>query len=94
MTGRPEAKEDRTMRKALILTTVLAGIGGLVAAAQASQDKVPENDSSEVTTQTERFPRDGGHLGAPRDEHSGEARERYREERREAHEKEEEDDRD
>ncbi|MGY4567139.1 hypothetical protein [Bradyrhizobium sp. USDA 3256] len=82
------------MRKALILTTVLAGIGGVVAVAQASQDRVPDKDNSQVTTQTESVRKDGEHLGAPRDERSHEARERHREERREAHEKEEHEDRD
>jgi len=43
------------MRKALILTTLLVGIGGLVAAAQASQDRAPETDGTQVTTQTGRF---------------------------------------
>jgi hypothetical protein len=82
------------MRKALILTTVLAGIGGLVAAVQASQDKVPENDSSQAATQTENIRKDGERLGGPRDERSHEARERSREERGEGYEKEEEEERD
>lgn len=72
------------MRKALILMTALAGIGGLLAAAQASQDRVPDKDSSQV--QTESFRKDGEHLGAPLDERPHEARERSREECREAHE--------
>lgn len=82
------------MRKTLILTVTFIGIGGLVAAAQASQDRVPEGDSSQVTTRTESFQKDGGLLGAPRDERSQAARERYREEHSEAHEHEEDEDRD
>lgn len=81
------------MRKALILTTMLAGIGGLVAAAQASQDKVPK-DASQVTPQTESLRSDGEGLGAPQDERSHEARERSRDEHREAHEEAEDDDQD
>jgi hypothetical protein len=75
----------------MILTTVVVGIGGLVAAAHAGQDRMPEKDSSQVTAQTESLHKDGEHLGTPRDERSREAHKRYREERREAH---EEDDRD
>jgi hypothetical protein len=92
MTGRPKEGKP-TMRKALILTTMLAGIGGLVAVAQASQDKVPEKHTSQVTTETENLRKYGEGLGAPRDERSHEARERTREERRGAHE-EDDDDRD
>ncbi len=79
------------MRKALILTTILVGIGGLVAVAQASQDTMPGKDDSQVTTQTEDFRKGGEHVGAPRDERTQQACERYREERREAHEEEHED---
>ena len=43
------------MRKVLIVAAVLTGIGGLVAAAQASQDRAPETDGTQVTTQTGRF---------------------------------------
>jgi hypothetical protein len=74
------------MRKVLILTTMLAGINGLVVVAQASQDKAPKKDSSQVTTQTESFHKDGEHLGTPRDERSHEASEQSREERRGGHE--------
>ncbi len=80
------------MRKALILTTVLAGIGGL-AVAQASH-KVPQKDASQMRTQTESLREAGEHLGAPRDEHSHEASERSRKEHREAREEEDDDDRD
>lgn len=90
MTGRLKDRE-LTMRKVMILTTVVVGIGGLVAAAHAGQDRVPEKDSSQVTIQTESLRKEGEHLGTPRDERSREARERYREERREV---DEEDDRD
>jgi hypothetical protein len=93
MTDRPKEGKPK-MRKALILTTMLAGIGGLVAVAQASQDKVPEKDASEVTTQTESLRKDGESLGAPRDERSHEARERSRDEHRRAHEEGEDDDQD
>ncbi|MGY4314137.1 hypothetical protein [Bradyrhizobium sp. JR3.5] len=79
------------MRKTLILTTVLAGIGGLVAVAQANQDRVLGKDNSQVTTQTESVRKDGEHPGAQRDERSHEARERHREERREPREQEDED---
>ena len=82
------------MRKALILTTMLAGIGGLVAVAQASQDKVREKDASQVTTQTDSLRKDGKGLGAPRDERSHEARERSRDAHRGAHEEGEDDDQD
>ena len=82
------------MRKALILTAMLAGIGGLVAVAQASQDKVPEKDASQVAPQTESLGKDRDHLGAPRDERSREASERSRDEHREAHEEGEDDDQD
>lgn len=82
------------MRKALILTTVLAGIGGLVAAAQASQDKVPEKDGAPATSQTESLGKDAKGLGAPHDQRSHEARERHREERGVGQEREEEEDRD
>jgi hypothetical protein len=79
------------MRKALILTTALVGIGGLVAAVQASQDRAPEKYSAQVTSQPESPGKDAKDFGAPRDERSREARERNREERREAHEEEDED---
>ncbi len=82
------------MRKALILTTVLVGIGGLVAAAQASQDRAPEKDGAQVTSQTESPGKDDAEdIGAPRGERTPEAHKRHREEHREAHE-EEDDDRD
>jgi hypothetical protein len=81
---------ELTMRKALILTTALVGIGGLVVAAQASQDRAPEKNGTPVTSQTESLGKDGKDLDAPRDERSREAREQYREERRKAHEEEEE----
>ena len=81
------------MRKALILTTALIGIGGLVAAAQASQDRSPEKNGAPATSQAESLSKDGKDLGAPRDERSHEARERH-EERREAHEEEEEEEED
>ena len=77
------------MRKTLILTTALVGIAGLVAAAQASQDRAP--DSAQVTSQPESPGKDAKDIVAPRDERSHEARERNREGRREAHEEEYED---
>jgi hypothetical protein len=82
------------LRKALILTTLLVGIGGLVAAAQASQDRAPETDGTQLTTQTGRFHEDGEHISAPREGRTHETREQHREERREADEKEEDEDRD
>lgn len=77
------------MRKALILTTALAGIGALVAVAQASQHGGPEKDSSQAIAQTQS--EDGERLDGPRDERSREARERYREERGESREEADED---
>ena len=77
------------MRKALILTAVLAGIGGLVAVAQASQDLGTEKGGSQAVAQTER--NDGTRLSTPQDERSHEAHGRNREERREAREEEDED---
>ena len=82
------------MCKAVIVTAVLAGIGGLVAVAHASQDSSPEKNGSQVTTRAEGFHKDPNHMGALRDEHSSEAREQHREEGREAHENEEDEDRD
>jgi hypothetical protein len=72
----------------------LIGIGGLVGAAQASQDRASEKNGAEMLNQAERLDKDAKELGAPRDERSNEVRERYREERREAHEDEEDEDRD
>jgi hypothetical protein len=81
------------MRKALILTTVLAGIGGLAAVAQASQDRGPDKDNSQITPRTESARKDREHLGGPHDARSNEGRGQHRDERREAHEKEEHEDR-
>jgi hypothetical protein len=90
MKGRLETKE-LSMRKILILTVTFIGIAGVVAAAQASQDRAPEKDSSQVTTQTESSHKDGEQVRAPRGERSQQGRERYREERSEADEHEDED---
>jgi hypothetical protein len=82
------------MRKVLIVAAVLTGIGGLVAAAQASQDRAPETHGTQVTTQTGRFHQDGEHISAPREERTHEACEQRQEERGEADEKVEDEDRD
>ncbi len=78
------------MRKALILATALVGIGGLFAAAKASQDKAPEKDDAQVTRQTESLGKEAKDIDPRRDQRSHEARERSREERGEAQEEEDE----
>ena len=88
------SKGQLTIRKAVIMTAVLAGFGELVVVARASQDSSPEKNDSQVTIRAEGFHKDPNHMGAPRDEHSSEAREQHREEGREAHENEEDEDRD
>lgn len=82
------------MRKALLLTTVLAAMGGAALAAQASQDRAPDRDGVEPTTQQDASRKDTDRVSASRDERAHESRERTREEGRQAHEEEEEDDRD
>jgi hypothetical protein len=62
------------MRKILIVAGVLTCIGGLMAAAQASQDRALESDGAQVTTQTGRFHDDGEHMSAPREGHTHETR--------------------
>jgi hypothetical protein len=78
------------MRKALMLAAALAGIGGLMAAARASQDGPTQTESAQATTHADGF-RKADREGAARDDRSHEAHEQDREERKGTHEKEDRD---
>ncbi len=78
------------MRKLLIVTALIAG-AGMLAAAQASEDKAK---SVQESSQTESNRKDGERVGATRETHSRESGKSHREEHKEAYGREEDEDRD
>lgn len=77
------------MRKILITAAVLAGLGAILAVAQASQDTTPQPEPVSRSRESDR--KEADPIATPRDDR---ARDSHREQRRHAHEEDEDDDRD
>jgi hypothetical protein len=80
------------MRKILITTAVLAGLGAILAVAQASQDTTSEPEPVSRSRESDR--KEADRIATPRDDRTRNSGGSHREQRRHAQEEDEDDDRD